>query len=160
MHLLQNTVIRVRTWMAKCISEHLLCSQMNSFAPTRLLDLSSTQKMATIKLSPDAEPSAGYVAPCYCWRKAADAIITTTSTISQWEHEIPRSRLPALFLVAIMLTRALGTRYLWVGSLCLYVDRYQRKHHRNLRFRPLFSEGFMKVLEKSVVVSFTPRNCF
>jgi hypothetical protein len=31
---------------------------------------------------------------------------------------------------------------LWIDALCLYVDRYQRKYHRNLRFRPLFSEGF------------------
>jgi hypothetical protein len=31
---------------------------------------------------------------------------------------------------------------LWIDAICLYVDRYQRNYHRNLRFRPLFSEGF------------------
>jgi hypothetical protein len=31
---------------------------------------------------------------------------------------------------------------LWIDAICLYVDRYQRKYHRNLRFGPLFSEGF------------------
>jgi hypothetical protein len=29
-----------------------------------------------------------------------------------------------------------------VDIVCLYVDRYQRKYHGNLRFRSLFSEGF------------------
>jgi hypothetical protein len=28
-------------------------------------------------------------------------------------------------------------------ALCLYVDRYQKKCHRNLRFGPLFSKGFL-----------------
>ena len=32
--------------------------------------------------------------------------------------------------------------FLWADGICLYADRYQRKSHRNLRFEPLFSEGF------------------
>jgi hypothetical protein len=35
-----------------------------------------------------------------------------------------------------------GSFRLWVDAVCLCVDRYQRKYHRNLRFGPLFSEGF------------------
>ena len=33
-------------------------------------------------------------------------------------------------------------RVLWADAVCLYVDRYQRKYHKYLRFGPLFSEGF------------------
>jgi hypothetical protein len=36
----------------------------------------------------------------------------------------------------------LSTSFVGVDVVCLYVDRYQRKYHRNLRFGPLFSEGF------------------
>jgi len=32
------------------------------------------------------------------------------------------------------------SRILWVDAICLYVDRYQRKYHRNFRFGPLFSK--------------------
>jgi hypothetical protein len=31
---------------------------------------------------------------------------------------------------------------MWVDAVCLYIDRYQRKYHKNLRFRPPFSAGF------------------
>jgi len=33
-------------------------------------------------------------------------------------------------------------REIWIDAICIYVDRHQRKHHKNLRFGPLFSEGF------------------
>jgi hypothetical protein len=35
-----------------------------------------------------------------------------------------------------------GTRTIWADAVGLYVDRYQRKYHRNLRFEPLFSKSF------------------
>lgn len=31
---------------------------------------------------------------------------------------------------------------LWIDALCIYLDRYRMKDCRNLRFGPLFSEGF------------------
>ena len=31
---------------------------------------------------------------------------------------------------------------LWIDAICTYVNRYQRKCHRNLRFGPLFSASF------------------
>ncbi|PMD64693.1 uncharacterized protein K444DRAFT_204241 [Hyaloscypha bicolor E] len=40
-----------------------------------------------------------------------------------------------------------GTRLVGLAhqddAVCLYVNRYQRKCYRNLRFGPLFSEGFL-----------------
>jgi hypothetical protein len=32
--------------------------------------------------------------------------------------------------------------YLWCDAICIYLDRYRTKCCRNLRFEPLFSEGF------------------
>jgi hypothetical protein len=32
-------------------------------------------------------------------------------------------------------------RQVWADAICLYVGGYRRKYHRNLRSRPLFSEG-------------------
>jgi hypothetical protein len=34
-------------------------------------------------------------------------------------------------------------RVLWIDAICLYVDQYQRRCHKNLRFRPLFFGGFV-----------------
>jgi hypothetical protein len=35
-----------------------------------------------------------------------------------------------------------SSQLLWIDAICLYFDRYQRKYHINLRFGPLFYEGF------------------
>jgi hypothetical protein len=33
-------------------------------------------------------------------------------------------------------------RLIWADAICIYFDRYRTEYRRNLRFRPLFSEGF------------------
>jgi hypothetical protein len=43
-----------------------------------------------------------------------------------------------------------AAEYLWVDAICLYFDRYRTKYLGNLRFRPLFSEGFCFTLIFSV----------
>jgi len=48
----------------------------------------------------------------------------------------------ATFYDTIEVTRMLGVHHLWIDSLCLYLDRYRTKYHRNLRFGPLFSNEF------------------
>jgi hypothetical protein len=32
---------------------------------------------------------------------------------------------------------------LWVDAICIYFDRYETEYHKNLRFGPLFSKGFV-----------------
>jgi hypothetical protein len=36
-----------------------------------------------------------------------------------------------------------GENYYWIDALCIYVYRHRKKTLRNLRFGPLFSEGFL-----------------
>ena len=33
-------------------------------------------------------------------------------------------------------------RVLWIDAICPYVDQHEAENHQNLRFGPLFSEGF------------------
>ena len=42
----------------------------------------------------------------------------------------------------IIITQDLGIDYLWIDSLCIYLDRHRTKYRGNLRLGPLFSEGF------------------
>ena len=44
---------------------------------------------------------------------------------------------------ALLAFRSLKPSFpIWIDALCLYFDRYQTEYLRNLRFGPLFSEGF------------------
>ena len=49
----------------------------------------------------------------------------------------------ANLLAALKAIRRVDTELLiWIDAICIYVDRHLRKDCGNLRFRPLFSEGF------------------
>jgi Heterokaryon incompatibility protein (HET) len=47
-----------------------------------------------------------------------------------------------LYLALLSLRRKDACRTLWVDAVCTYSDRYRTKYLRNLRFKPLFCEGF------------------
>lgn len=49
-------------------------------------------------------------------------IKTTTDTIKEGMKPIPESTLPLTFRHAVVLTRTLGCRYLWINSLCIVQD--------------------------------------
>ena len=50
--------------------------------------------------------------------------------------------LPKTFEEAIYIARYVGFQYIWIDSLCLYLDRYRTKYQGKLRLGPLFSKGF------------------
>jgi hypothetical protein len=49
---------------------------------------------------------------------------------------------------------ACESRTLWIDALCIYFERYRTEYRRNLRFRPLLSEGFRFTLVGSGCLSF------
>jgi hypothetical protein len=100
-------------------------------------------KCSVQAVSLDSKPE--YIALSYVW---GDAAITTDIILND-EFFAATVNLAAA-LRQIRGFRALESRnsvkdlpaFLWVDAICLYIDRYQRKYHRNFRFRPLFSKGF------------------
>jgi hypothetical protein len=94
----------------------------------------SSQVQATLSTAPLHDP-VSYEAISYAW---GDPFTTAPILLDGIE-----------FPITVNLESALRhfrleekSRLLWADAICLYVDRYQRKYHRNLRFGPLFSEGF------------------
>jgi hypothetical protein len=84
---------------------------------------------------------AHYTTLSHCWGKK-HIVTTTKATLEQRKLEVQWPRLSRTFQDAINITRALGIRYIWIDSLCIYSYRTAMKHLRNLRFMPQFSEGF------------------
>jgi hypothetical protein len=65
---------------------------------------------------------AEYIALSHCWglpAKAATTIKTTASTLQEFQTEIPWDKLSNTFRDAVVITRRLGFRYLWIDSLCI-----------------------------------------
>lgn len=64
-----------------------------------------------------------YIALSYCWGShlwaGKDPQITTTSSLEARKREIRMTDLPQTIRDAVVITRRLGIRYLWVDALCI-----------------------------------------
>jgi hypothetical protein len=59
-----------------------------------------------------------YVALSHCWGGIISPLLTTEN-IDAFQKSIPFSTLPANFRDAVVITRKLGLRYVWIDSLCI-----------------------------------------
>jgi hypothetical protein len=136
----------VREWLAKCNSSHEcrpLLPRSTPFRPTRLLHVGAADDFEDIFLSESKTfpQDAKYIALSHCW--GSNPIISLQKgLVSAFKKNIPWNQLPLSFQDALVVTRKLNIKFLWIDSLCIYPDRSRIKHRRNLRFMPQFSEGF------------------
>jgi len=70
----------------------------------------------------DSIESEKYVCLSYCWGKSSTSITTTVASYGERTSKIVESSLPKTYKDAILITRALGLRYLWIDALCIVQD--------------------------------------
>lgn len=109
--------------MKECIEGHRLCSHRKSasFLPTRLIDVGDGANILRIIETASERPQSGYITLSYCWGGVSDVRLTE-STIHSWKTKLPWTRLPKTIQHAVIATKELGFRYLWVDSLCIIQD--------------------------------------
>ncbi|KAK4638907.1 hypothetical protein QC761_703460 [Podospora bellae-mahoneyi] len=110
-------------WINDCITEHERCADGEpQLLPTRVIDIGAAEQPPRLRLHIPQNESARYVALSHCWgspEKAARTIKMTADNLSQFQTEIPWIKLTKTFQDAVIITRRLGIRYLWIDSLCI-----------------------------------------
>ena len=116
---------RIRFWLRECRIKHLDCRALNpEFSPTRLIDVGTPDGLMPIHLSLRRETNQGYQ---YCtlshrWGNGDDVLKLESENLLELTEKIIFELLPKKFRDAIILTRSLGLRYLWIDSLCIIQD--------------------------------------
>jgi hypothetical protein len=115
----------------ECLSTHSDChavSQSAAYLPTRVIDVGSCAETWTRRVHivhPAIENLQGpYTTLSYCWGGAQDSSLKTTN-LQKYEDPlfgINIANLPKKLQDAILVTRRLGIRFLWVDSLCIVQD--------------------------------------
>ncbi|KAK4197957.1 heterokaryon incompatibility protein-domain-containing protein [Triangularia verruculosa] len=112
-----------RDWLTKCKNEHAaVCGKAVQSAtkfPTRLLDLGD-EKDQTIRLRVGLGRQE-FVSLSHRWGNSQPLRLLETHT-EDFKTEIKPEDLPQTFRDAVMITRKLGYRYLWIDSLCIVQD--------------------------------------
>lgn len=123
-----QVVAQCRKWISDCFGNHEVCRQrvgaIENWLPTRLLDTGSPSEPPSVRLVISTNLNAArtsYLALSHCWGKL-EIIILRLSTLDEFQEGIPLAALPRTFQHAVVMTRALGYRYLWIDSLCIIQD--------------------------------------
>ncbi|KAK0508761.1 hypothetical protein JMJ35_009037 [Cladonia borealis] len=131
------TLLQIAQWMGECLTSHSKCFDIQTVTatrdilPLRLLDLAPALHPDLIKLE-YTEPlpvHTVYATLSHCWGGHCKTSLTTSS-LAKFQTGIHLNTLPRTFQEAVLLTRKLGIRYLWIDALCIVQDSHQDWSHQ------------------------------
>jgi hypothetical protein len=86
-----------------------------------------------------------YLTLSYCYGSGTEVLKTTSENLGSHKQNIAWSTLPRTFQDAVVLTRALGFRYLWIDALCITQDDLVEKREESFKLGEIFSNSFLTI---------------
>ncbi|XRM48433.1 hypothetical protein ABZX51_011352 [Aspergillus tubingensis] len=111
------------SWLDKCCRKHAICDGYEDgahFLPTRVIDVGDSLIQPHLHVSADGE-TGKWAALSYCWGGDSNFILSASS-VDNLRSGRSLATFPATLRDAVLVTRALGLRYLWIDSLCIFQD--------------------------------------
>ncbi|KAL8366475.1 hypothetical protein RB595_004989 [Gaeumannomyces hyphopodioides] len=118
-----QTFSTAKQWIKTCTQSHEECNDGTpkvAWYPTRLLECGIDGDSETLRLVESSKTTVGgpYMTLSHCWGDA-DCLKLTTDNYTQLLQDIPLSAIPQLYRDALVVTKELSVKYLWVDSLCI-----------------------------------------
>jgi hypothetical protein len=102
--------------------DHGCASNGEKQLPTRVIDVGKAQNPENLHLHVTREGERGkYIALSHRWGNGS-FLTTTVNNLNDFRKRINFTQLPQTFQDAVVVTRRLGIRYLWIDSLCVIQD--------------------------------------
>lgn len=109
-------------WISDCLNVHEHCPGPElPLLPTRVIDVGPEDGSEGPMLVLPRGRKACYITLSYCWG-GYGWFTLTVANIDKLLQGISSSLLPSTVSEAILVTRALGFRYLWIDALCIIQD--------------------------------------
>jgi Heterokaryon incompatibility protein (HET) len=123
-----NQIRWIKSRISNCQKEHPACFSRNPshVLPTRVVYVGSSEREPFLYTTKGE--SAPYVALSHCWgpeERRKRQLMTKRSSIKHYSRLIALKEMPKTFKDAVAVTRALGIRYIWIDSLCLYPIQFR-----------------------------------
>lgn len=129
----EQNVKLMRQWLQACITGHKECSKTlaeticddahPAALPGRMIDVGSDTDLAAVARIASTKDilSERYLALSHRWGRI-DRLRLLKTNLDELTREIPTSSLLPSIAEAILITRKLGFRYLWIDNLCIVQD--------------------------------------
>jgi Heterokaryon incompatibility protein (HET) len=111
-------------WLKECLDNHAICLPEGKEifdGPTRIINVGSSNGCSAPFLQTSNRDIHEWVALSHRWGNH-QPLKTTIVNLATHESALPWEALPRLFQDAILITRNMGYRYLWIDSLCIVQD--------------------------------------
>ncbi|KAK6431817.1 hypothetical protein LTR95_012015 [Oleoguttula sp. CCFEE 5521] len=110
-------------WLTRCLDDHTLCggrgrSQGTDWYPKRLLEIDLGTGGLRLILTENVTPLGPYATLSHCWGSQPICVLTADNN-ANYMSAISWEVLTKTFQDAIVTTRRLGIRYIWIDSLCI-----------------------------------------
>jgi hypothetical protein len=114
-----------------------------------LLDLAPEDQPTGLRLIISSDHFRGvaklpYITLSHCWG-TCKIVTLTTSNIAQFQNSIELESLSKTFQEAILVTRRLGIRYLWIDSLCIIQDSTDDWRKESAMMDKVYGEGLFGI---------------
>jgi hypothetical protein len=123
-----------RSWLNECKMHHQLCQNLakmcsggstsneEQFLPSRIIDVSGA--IPQLLVTGGMRIQDQYLALSHCWGGIKILRLLTTN-IDEFKAGINVTELTRTFQDALLITRKLGYKYIWIDSLCIIQDSEQ-----------------------------------
>lgn len=134
------------SWITECNTTHKDCTTKNAILPHRVLDVGSRTGSRIFLHESWREPKKDgrYVALSYCWGRLHPPK-TTKENLAQHQQDISFDTLPRSFQDAIIVTRNLEIRYLWIDSLCIVQDHSPDWQTESSNMASYYSDAYLVI---------------
>ncbi|KAF2500943.1 HET-domain-containing protein, partial [Lophium mytilinum] len=134
-------------WLHECLEKHDICSQSNGGVnprPARLIDIGTDSDNQNIRVCDVHTLIPPYFTLSYCWG-GKEFLKSDSKTLNRWKENIPWELVPKTFQDAVIITRRLGYRYLWIDSLCILQDSNDDWQIESSKMASIYEHGVLNI---------------
>ncbi len=120
------------------------CPNQPSSLPTRVIAVNTLQL-----LDPSPPGSHRYIALSHCWGKCR-SFLTTRANLEAHKEGFSLQDLPPTFRDAVLVTRALGVKYLWIDSVCIIQDDKEDWENEGRKMASIYANAWVTIAATGV----------
>jgi hypothetical protein len=139
---------KAASWYNECCSNHAYCSYIDeskTILPKRVLDLGPADGSRQPRVVHSNGRRGIWAALSYCWGSSSPLVLNQATAI-QLAAGLPLQQFPVTIRDAIIITRAVGLRYLWVDSLCIFQDSAEDWGEESSKMHRVYRDASLTIM--------------
>ena len=139
-------------WLDECIQCHQKCQQpgkahfgeASTTLPARVIDVGPSKGACENFVKITENFRGPYVALSHCWGTARH-LVTERNSIESHKKGISFQDLPKTFQDAVILTKDIGLRYVWIDSLCIIQDDIKDWNNEAAKMADVYQNAYCTI---------------